>query len=184
MTKFLTKSLIGTAAVGAMMAASATPAMARDRDRIDAGEVIAGALIIGGLAAILSDRDDDRYRDRRYRDYRGGDYRYDRAGYNNRGYARDAVEQCVYAAERNASRYTRGDAQVTDIRNVNRKRNGFRVVGRIAVDARNNDWRRGWGNDYRGYNNRYRGYDSGRFTCEVRRGRVVDIDYSGIRALR
>ena len=60
----------------------------------------------------------------------------------------------------------------------------YRVVGRIAVDARNNDWRRGWGNDYRGYNNRYRGYDSGRFTCEVRRGRVVDIDYSGIRALR
>ena len=52
-----------------------------------------------------------------------------------------------------------------------------------AVNTRNNDWRRGWGNDYRGYNDRYSGYDSGKFKCEVRYGRVTDLDYSGIRGL-
>jgi hypothetical protein len=53
------------------------------------------------------------------------------------------------------------------------------------------DWRRGdgyygrgWDDDYRGWDNGYRGYDSGRFTCRVRYGRVVDLDYSGIRGLR
>ena len=53
----------------------------------------------------------------------------------------------------------------------------------IAVDTRNNDWRRGWGNDWRGWNDRYSGYDAGRFTCKVRYGRVVDLDYNGIRGL-
>lgn len=187
MKTVLSKALVGTVAAGAMAAASATPAQARDYDRgIDAGDVIAGALIIGGIAAIASavDNDRDGYRDRRY-GY--GDRDYDRRGYRgnrNGGYARDAVEQCVYAAERTATRYTRGRADVTDIRRVDRRRGGFKVVGRIAVDQGNRDWRRGWNNDYRGYNSRYRGYDSGRFTCEVRQGRVVDLDYSGIRALR
>src|SRR3546814_2307130 len=60
--------------VGAMLIGS-TPAMARDRyddDGIGAGEIIAGAVVLGGLAAILAsagDRNDYRYRDR-YRDPR------------------------------------------------------------------------------------------------------------------
>ena len=183
------KALVGTVAAAAMATASASPAQARDRDRgIDAGDVIAGALIIGGIAAIASavdnDRDDYRYRDRRY-GY--GDRDYDRRGYRSydaRYSPRSAVEQCVYAAERTASRYTRGRADVTDIRDVDRRGNGYRVKGRIAVDQGNRDWRRGWGNDWRGYNSRYSGYDSGKFTCEVRNGRVVDLDFSGIRGLR
>ena len=72
---------------------------------------------------------------------------------------------------------------MTDVRKIDRKRDGYKVEGRIAVNARSNDWRRGWGNDYRGYNNRYSGYDSGKFKCEVRYGRVVDLDYSGVRGL-
>ena len=38
----------------------------------------------------------------------------------------------------------------------------------------------GWGRDY---NYRYGGrtYDQGRFSCDVRYGRVVDVDVSGIR---
>ena len=40
-----------------------------------------------------------------------------------------------------------------------------------------------WGGDYRGWDRRYRGYDSGSFTCKVRYGRVVDIDYKNIRGL-
>ena len=185
--KTLSKALVGTVAAGAMAMASASPAMAqsryndRDRDGIGVGEIIAGALIIGGIAAVAGSAGRDRY------DYRGGDYRYnDRYNdYRSAGSSRQAVEQCVYAAERNASRYSyRGSgAQVTDIRNINRKRDGYTVKGRIAVNTNNRDWRRGWGNDYRGWNDRYSGYDAGRFTCDVRYGRVVDLDYSGIRGL-
>ena len=109
---------------------------------------------------------------------------YDNRYYNRAGDPRQAVEQCVYAAERNASRYSYGgSAQVTDIRKIDRKRDGYTVKGRIAVNTRNANWRRGWGNDYRGWNNNYRGYDAGSFTCKVRYGRVVDLDYSGIRGL-
>jgi hypothetical protein len=174
--KTITKALVGTVAAGAVAMASATPAMARDNDGISAGEVIAGALIIGGIAAVAAASDNDNYRYSRYD--RG--YRHNRAGD-----PRSAVQQCVNAAERNASRYSWGGrAKVTDIRDVDAKRDGYRVKGRIAVNTRNHNWRNGWGNDWRGWNNRYSGYDSGRFTCEVRYGRVVDLDYSGIRGLR
>ena len=54
-----TKAALCTAAAGAMAFTSAAPAEAqryrdRDNDGISAGEVIAGALIIGGIAAIAS----------------------------------------------------------------------------------------------------------------------------------
>jgi hypothetical protein len=182
--KTLSKALVGTVAAGAMAMTSASPAMARDRDHdgIGAGEIIAGALIIGGIAAVASaagNRDRYRYDDDRYRGNNGYGNDYDRYGNS-----RQAVEQCVRAAEQNANRYSYGGgARVTDIRDIDRKRDGYEVEGRIAVNTRNVDWRRGWGNDYRGYNSRYSGYDSGKFKCEVRYGRVVDLDYSGIRGL-
>ena len=186
--KALAKGTVATLAAGAMAMTSASPAYARDRDGgIDAGDVIAGALIIGGIAAVASAASRDRGYDYRTRGYGYDDYRYDdRRGYNNNRYgnSRQAVEQCVYAAERNANRYSYGGrAKVTDIRKIDRKRDGYKVEGRIAVNTRSNDWRRGWGNDYRGYNDRYSGYDSGKFKCEVRYGRIVDLDYSGIRGL-
>jgi hypothetical protein len=190
--KTITKALVGTVAAGAMAMAAAAPAQAqwrdrdyRDRDRggIDVGDIIAGALIIGGIAAVAGAG-----RNRGYdgRVYEGRGYGYDGYGYgyNRAGDPRQAVEQCVYAAERNASRYSYGGgAQVTDIRNIDRRRDGYTVRGRIAVNTRSNNWRRGWGNDYRGWNDNYRGYDAGRFRCDVRYGRVVDLDYSGIRGL-
>src|SRR3546814_20135803 len=89
-----TKAAIGAATAGAMLIGSA-PAMARDRyddDGIGAGEIIAGAVVLGGLAAILAsagDRRDDRYRDR-YRDRRYG-HGYDYGRYGN---SRSAVNQC------------------------------------------------------------------------------------------
>jgi hypothetical protein len=177
--KTFAKSLVGTAVAGAMALTSATPALARDRhdrhDGVSAGDVIAGALIVGGIAAVASAASRDNYR---YNDYR---YR----GYGRAGNPRSAVEQCVFAAERSANRYSYGgNAKVTDIRDIDAKRDGWKVKGRIAVNTRNGDWRRGWGNDYRGWNNRYRGYDAGTFTCDVRYGRVVDLDFNGIRGLR
>ena len=199
----LSKALIGTVAAGAMALTSASPAMARERDEhrgggISAGDVLAGGLILGGIAVVASaashhDRD---YRpgDYRYDDYRysGYDQRYDgRNGYNAMN-PRDAVQQCVYAAQASANRVSYGGrAQVIDIRSVDRKSDGYKVKGRIAVNTMGRDWRagdrtygNGWGNDYRGWNDRDRGYDSGTFTCQVRYGRVVDLDFDGIRGLR
>jgi hypothetical protein len=194
--KNFSKALVGTVAAGAMALSSASPAVAQgrdhnDRDGVSAGDIIAGALIIGGIAAVASAGSRDRGYD--------GDYRYDRAGYGDRyedgrGYGRDgrdgyggnprqAVEQCVRAAEREASRRY-GRADVTDVRDIDRKRWGFEVKGRIAVRGNDRDWRRGdarygsgWGGE------EHRGYDSGSFKCKFERGRVVDVDFGGIRGL-
>jgi hypothetical protein len=202
--KTVSKALLGTIAAGAMVAASATPALAdhRDRDGISAGDVIAGALIIGGIAAVASAASHNN--NRGY----NGDYAYGRAGYdgyNNGGYyngngydryqyrtnPRQAVEQCVAAAERYAS--SRGlRADVTDIREVKDTRYGYQVKGRIAVQGQGRGWNngyysgndrygQGWGGDYRGWNERDRGYDSGSFKCKYEGNRITDLDIDGIR---
>ena len=193
--KALAKGSLATIAAGAMAVSSAAPASAQDRyrdydrdDGISAGEVIAGAVVLGGLAAILSSGNRDRYYDDyRYGDRRGtyGDYRYrDRDRYRgdryDRGYSsRAAVEQCVRAAEQQAQRYTGSRAEVYEIRDIDRERNGFEVKGRIAVQDR---WGGGrYGNYRRGYRNS--GWDEGRFECDVRYGRITDLDFSGIRGL-
>lgn len=183
--KTISKALVGTIAAGAMAVTSAASANARGGDGIGAGEVIAGALIIGGIAAIAASANNDR-----------DSYSYggrDRYGYDNRygrGDSRSSVDMCVRAAENTASRYSYGRAKVTDVRQINRKRDGYDVKGRIAVNNMGRTWRsgdprygRGWNNDYRGWNSNYRGYDSGSFTCKVRYGRVVDVDFKNIRGL-
>lgn len=162
-----TKAAIGAATAGAMLM-SATPAMARDRDGISAGEIIAGAVVIGGLAAILSSGDNDRYdryNDRgRYDDRRYGNG-YD---YNRYGNSRSAVSQCVRAVERGSSRYGRTD--VTQVTSIDRKRDGYKVKGRVVVrDGYGGRWGRG------GY------YDKGKFSCDIRYGRVQDVRFSGLR---
>ena len=194
--KSLAKGGIATATVGAMALAGATPAQARDRhdDGISVGDVIAGAVIIGGIAAVANAAsknrgygyDDYRYDDRRYRDrrYRDRHYRGDR--WQRRGNPRRAVEKCVNAARSDARRYGYRYAQVTDIRDVDDTRYGWKVKGRILVDGNY----RGGRYDRYGYRDRYDRYhrwndrDSGRFTCYIERGRVTDIDFRGIRGLR
>lgn len=203
----LTKSVLGAGAAAAALVSMVVPAQARgyERDSINAGDIIAGAIIIGGLAAVLNgDRDN---RDRRYEgDYRGGGYDnrgYDNRGYDNRGYdngysdrgnGRDAVNQCVQAAERWGSQYSR--VKVTEVRDIDRTRYGYKISGNLVLRdgwqghqgyGRNYD---GYGrndNYYRGGRDRYRdnrgydrGYDQGRFACYVENGRVVDVKYSGL----
>ena len=189
----MTRAVVGTFAAGAMAIGSMSPAVARDRDRdrdkIDGSDILTGALIIGGIAAVAAaasrndnrrdrydDRryDDRRYDDRGYNDRRYNDRRY-RERYDRRGWRQDhrqhAVAMCVRAAEDVAERYTRrGRAEVFDIRDVDRERGGFEVKGRIAVQERG----RSYGRDR---------WDEGRFTCDVRRGRAVDLDFRGIRGL-
>lgn len=224
--KTLTKALVGTVAAGAMAVSAASPASARDRygnGGIDVGDVIAGAVIIGGIAAVAGSIGNGRGYGSGYGsgdDYRGGynngySGRYDNNRYdNNRGNPREAVERCVRAAESNAVRaYRRAD--VTDIRSVDRTGRGYEIRGRIAVDGGNRGYGdrnyggsygggnyggnsgdrydngysnrygngSGWNGDYRGWNENLRGYDSGSFKCKVEYGRVVDLDYSGVRGL-
>lgn len=159
----------------------------RDRhDGISAGDVIAGAIVIGGLAAILSSG--NRGRDRDY------DRNYDGYDWNRNGGSREAIERCVAAVERRGGR--RDDVDVRRITDIDRIRGGYRINGTVAVDYRG-DWRdgdrydnrydnrdgynRGWDNGDRGrYDDRRRYDDRGRFTCTVRYGRVEDVDFRGI----
>lgn len=189
---FVTKSLLSAGAAAAALVSVAAPAQARGRDddKISAGEVIAGAVILGGLAAVIASSDNDRDRDYRYDDGqnygRGNDARYeDNRGYRRgRGHGRDdygydrdggdgraAVNQCINSVENWASRYSRAD--VTQISNIDRTRDGYRVTGKLVV----RDGYRGRDRNDRGYE---RGYDKGRFTCYVERGRVIDVDYRGL----
>ena len=197
--KSIAKGGIATATLGAMALAGATPAQARDRNDggISTGDVIAGAVIIGGIAAIAAavGNNNDRYDTRhgnRY-DYRDGNRYRDQRGYGYgdrwqaRGNPRAAVEQCINAVERDARRAGYRFADVTQIRDVDDARYGWRVRGNLVVDAgrHNSNWgsynrydrndRRGWGHDRS---------DAGRFDCRIERGRVDFIDYSGVRGLR
>jgi hypothetical protein len=174
----LTKAVVAAATTGAMLSA-APAAVARDRDRdgISAGEIIAGAVIIGGLAAILSDNDNNRYNDRRYDGgYDRDRYGYDRGAYDrgNYGYdhrrhgnARQAVNQCVRDVEYRSGRWGRTD--VTEIRDIERRRDGYVVKGRVVVR-----------DGYRGRYGRDGYYDRGKFSCFVRYGRVENVRFSGL----
>ncbi|WP_370180365.1 hypothetical protein [Alteriqipengyuania sp.] len=175
MTTF-TKAALCTAAAGAMAFTSAAPAEAqryrdRDNDGISAGEVIAGALIIGGIAAIASASNRDRRGDR----YRNNYYR-------SNGNPRAAINRCIRAAETDARRSGYRYANVVDVNRVRDTRRGWNISGRLEVQGQRGyrDQRRGYNNNRRGYNNR----DRGRFSCQIRNGRIVDMDYNGIRGMR
>lgn len=133
----------------------------RRHNHVDAGDVLAGVLIIGGIAAIASaasksererredyrDRDyrRDEYRDRPY-DYRErrGDSRYE----GGRG-IENAVNVCVSQIER--------DVRVDTVDSVDRNGEGWRVSGTL--------------------------YNGERFTCRIgENGRVDDVDYGAYSA--
>ena len=182
----ISKALVGAVAASAMAMVPATSLSAADRygrdHGISAGEVIAGAVVLGGIAAVAAsiggnNRDDSRY-------YRNGNY-----GYYN-GDPRSAVEQCVNAARQDADRRGYGNVQVRQIRDVNDTSYGWKINGDIAVEGNRGYYNRG-GYNGRYYNGRNNGYysnaryaqDTGSFTCWIDRGRVSRMDYSGIRGL-
>ena len=185
----ISKALVGAVAAGAMAMVPATSASARDRygrdNGISAGDIIAGAVVLGGIAAVAAsignnNRNDDRY-------YRNGNY-----GYYN-GDPRTAVQQCVNAARLDAGRRGYGNVNVRQIRDVNDTRYGWKIRGEIAVDSGRGYYNRS-GYNGRYYNDRYNngyyansrygyGQDAGSFTCWIDRGRVSRMDYRGIRGL-
>ncbi len=121
----------------------------RHRNRVDAGDVLAGVLIIGGIAAIASaaskNKRDRRYDDRDYRsDRRSDDRRYDNRRDNRRDDRRSdsrgdrgtgamdtAINVCSNAAERQAG----DDARVSEIQSVARDGEGWRVEGRLTATS-------------------------------------------------
>lgn len=185
MTRFKKLALgAGTAAAAVMSLAS--PALAGDRyydryrrDRVDVGDVVVGALVLGGIAAAADAVSDRRYGGRYDSRYdRGYDSRYGRPTYNYNSYRgvgseRAAVDACAYAAEREARQYRYGQGRVYDITDVDRDDGYYRVRGLIRVDS---------GRDYRSdrdWDDRNERYDERgervAFTCTARGGRVYDV---------
>jgi len=202
----ISKALVGAVAAGAMAMVPLTAASAqsrydyRDRDRgISAGDIIAGAVVLGGIAAVAGalGGGNNRYDNRYYRDGRYGYYN---------GDPRQAVEQCVNAARQDARSRGFRFAEVTQVRDVNDTNYGWKIRGNLVVegDRYGNGYGNGYGDyrnygdryssSYRGYGDRYNNYrsydnrggygqDSGGFTCWIDRGRVKRVGSAGIRAL-
>jgi hypothetical protein len=153
--KFFRSRPAAALTMAAALSLTATPALARHRhhDRIDGGDIFAGLLVIGGIAAIASAASkksrerreadyrypDGRYPDGRYpdRDYRAEDGRYHVPPVDNRDYRDDrgygtradrnldgAVDSCVAELER-------GNRRVDSVDSVNRSANGWTVEGQV-----------------------------------------------------
>jgi hypothetical protein len=183
--KALTKIFAGAAAA-ALTVTAASPASAQifgrdryDRGGIDAGDIITGVAVVGGIAAILGafNRDGDRY------------------GYDNRYRYRNDYQNAVNACGAEAQRYGQGgQVSITDI--DRRNANSYRVRG--VIDAGYNNYGSygsygrydaradRYGNygrydpraDRYGRNDRYGRYDQRvEFACTAHaNGRVTDFD--------
>lgn len=129
------------------------------RNRIDGGDVLAGVLILGGIAAIASAASNNnrrereerrRYEDRRYDDSRYDDRRYDRRYSNPRradGSGLDnAVSQCLAEIEQ--------DVRVESVDGASRLASGWIVSGTL--------------------------FNGTGFSCRIdNNGRISEIDYGG-----
>ncbi len=151
-------------AITAALSMAATPALARDRhwggggwgrhhDRIDAGDIFAGVLILGGIAAIASAASNSNKAKRereRSRDYQYPDQSYPQQPYpqrdNSTGYGNDTRPSynesdrssrtesrgLDSAVDRCASEIERGDRRIEAIDTVTRDGDGWRVAGRTT----------------------------------------------------
>ena len=156
--KALSKTMLGAGAAALAAISFAAPAEARHRDRgIDAGDILTGVAIIGGIAAVASAVDRDGYRyGYGYRDRYRGHYNY-------------AVQACA----REAQRFGGGQVHITDVDRTGGDR--YRVRGIV---------RSGYGGYGYDRYDRYDRYDYGRFgrdgredfTCHARgNGRITDF---------
>lgn len=147
----LKKSRIATVLASlAVVSLAAPPAMAnhrnwgswgRHRDRVDAGDVIAGILILGGIAAVASAASKNKRRDQEYRypannypqrERTSGDYAEDRDERDDRSERQgwregtgidDAINRCM-------DEVSRGSTKIEEVDSVNRDGDGWRVQGR------------------------------------------------------
>ena len=162
--KAISKTMLGAGAAAVAAIGFAAPAEAQYRDRyrdrggIDAGDILTGVAVLGGIAAITSaiGRDDGRYGYGYGNRYRGG-YNY-------------AVQACANEAQRMG----RGRVQIVDVDRVGNDR--YRVRGLVQ-----GGYGGGYGYDRGGYDrggyDRYdRGYGRDDFSCTARgNGRITDF---------
>ena len=156
--KAISKTMLGAGAAALAAISFAAPAEAQyrryDRDRgIDAGDIISGIAVLGGIAAITSaiGRDDGRYG----------------YGYGNR--YRSNYNYAVQACANEAQRMGRGRIQITDVDRVGNDR--YRVRGLVQAG-----YGGGYGYDRGGYDRYDRGYGRDDFTCTARgNGRITDF---------
>jgi hypothetical protein len=162
--KAISKTMLGAGAAAVAALTFAAPAEAQyrryDRDRgIDAGDIITGVAVLGGIAAITSALSRD-----------GSRYGY---GYGNR--YRNHYNYAVQACAQEAQRMSRGQVQILDVDRAGNDR--YRVRGIVQA---------GYGGGYGGYDRYDRGYSRydrgygnyGRddFTCVARgNGRITDF---------
>ena len=172
--KAVSKTILGAGAAAVAALGFAAPADAQYRDRyydrgrgIDAGDIMTGVAILGGIAAVTSalSRDGNRY-GYGYRDRYRNDYNY-------------AVQACAQEAQR----MSRGQVQITDVDRTGNDRYRVRGVvqagygGGYGYDNRydrgySDRYDRGYG-DYSGYTRRGYGED---FSCTARgNGRITDF---------
>ncbi|MGA9581315.1 MAG: hypothetical protein WBR13_05035 [Allosphingosinicella sp.] len=155
--KAISKTMLGAGAAAIAAVGFAAPAEAQYRDRyydrdrggIDAGDIITGIAVLGGIAAITSaiGRDDSRYG----------------YGYGNR--YRGNYNYAVQACAQQAQRMGRGQVQILDVDRTGNNR--YRVRGVVQA---------GYGG-YDRYNRYDRGrYGRDDFTCVARgNGRITDF---------
>lgn len=206
------KTLVGTVATLAMAVGSVAPVAAQDRyrdrdDHISTRDVVTGALVIGGIAAVAAaasnnrDRDyredDYRYGDRDYhdRDYRDHDGRYGNRDYRDRNWDGRGTGWYDYGSHgRNYGRGNNPDRAVQQCiraaeRQAERWGGGRADVTRIHQVERERGGfevtgriviNQGYNSGWNnGWNGNGRNRDSARFYCDYRRGQVVDIDFEG-----
>ncbi|MCK0128031.1 hypothetical protein [Erythrobacter sp. F6033] len=124
------------------------------RNRVSAGDVLTGVLIIGGIAAIAnaSNKKDRTYREpdyRRTRDYDRDQDRRDTRRSNAGSGLESAVDQCVTRIER--------DVRVDSVDNVDRTAEGWTVTGAL--------------------------FNGNGFACQIGNdGRISDVNYGGFQA--
>jgi hypothetical protein len=159
--KAISKTMLGAGAAAVAALSFAAPADAQyrryDRHRgADAGDIITGIAILGGIAAIGSavSRDGGRY------------------GYGYRDRYRNNYNYAVQACAQEAQRMGRGQVQILDVDRAGNDR--YRVRGVVQ-----DNYGGGYGYDRydRGYDSRY-GNGGGRddFTCVARgNGRITDF---------
>jgi hypothetical protein len=165
--KAISKTMLGAGAAAIAAVGFAAPADAqyrdryRDRDGIDAGDIITGVAVLGGIAAIASaiGRDDSRY-----------GYGY---GSRNRGGYNYAVQACGQEAQR----IGRGRVQITDVDRTGNDRYRVRGVVQAGYGGGYGGYDRGYDSRYdRGYGSYDRGYGRDDFTCVARgNGRITDF---------
>jgi hypothetical protein len=158
--KAISKTMLGAGAAAVAALSFAAPAEAQyrrhGRDRgIDAGDILTGVAILGGIAAVTSalSRDGSRY------------------GYGYRDRYRTNYNYAVQSCAQEAQRMGRGRVQILDVDRAGNDR--YRVRGVVE-----GNYGGGYGYDRydRGYDGRYAAGGRDDFTCVARgNGRITDF---------